>query len=85
MDPIAQLGWGNRRGEVEGPTAQLVRNVFIAADLMHEDAMSQMGGNNNSGDECEVNFDVAAEESCLQSTERSPDAVGTVDADPQGQ
>lgn len=85
MDPIAQLGWGNQRGEVEGPAAQLVRDVFVVADLMHKDVMSQMGGNISSGDECEVSFDVAAEESDLQSTKRSLDAVGTVDADPQGQ
>ena len=68
MDPIAQLGWENRRGEVEGPATQLVRYVFVAANLMHEDAMSQTGGNNINGDECEVSFDAAIEESDLQST-----------------
>ena len=45
MDPIFQLDLGNRCGEVEGVVAQLVKDVFVAANLVHEDVMSQMDGN----------------------------------------
>ena len=40
MDPILQLGWGNRRGVVKGPTTELVADVFVAADMLHLEAMS---------------------------------------------
>lgn len=42
MDPISQLGWRNRRGGVEGPAEQLMRDVLEAADVVHSDAMSDM-------------------------------------------
>lgn len=85
MDPIATLGWGNRSGIVEGPAAQMVRDAFIAADLVHEDVMSQMGGNNSSGDECEVGVDVVGEEYDSQSPEGSNPAVAIVDGDSEGE
>ena len=45
MDPIAQNGWEHRRGHVAEVGADLVRDVFVAADAMHDAAMSEMDGN----------------------------------------
>lgn len=69
---------------MEGPAAHLVRDVFLAADLMHEDAMSQMGGNSSRGGHYGESLDVAASDSASQSTECSMDAVPSMDGDPQG-
>lgn len=55
MDPIFQLGWRNRRGGVEGPVDQLMRDIYEAADVVHSDAMSEMvGSRHNDGDECPI-------------------------------
>jgi hypothetical protein len=48
MDPASQLGWRNRRGADEGPSEQLVRDVFQIADELHSDAMSEMVGRRRS-------------------------------------
>ena len=48
MDPISQLGWRNRRGANEGPAEQLLRDVFEAADVVHSNAMSEVGGSRHS-------------------------------------
>ena len=45
MDPIAQLGWVHRRGHAAEVGKHLVRDVFVAADTMHDNAMSEMEGN----------------------------------------
>ena len=74
MDPRSQLGWGNTHVEVEGPAAQLVRDVFVAADAMHDDAMSHMGGNSSIGGDSGGGFDVDSEESCSSSADHAPDA-----------
>lgn len=36
---------------LQGDAAQLVRDVFVATDCLHEDAMSQMGASTNIGDD----------------------------------
>ena len=45
MDPIQQFGWRNRAPETFGVGANLVRDVFVAADEVHSNAMSVMDGN----------------------------------------
>lgn len=45
LDPSAQVGWGHRRGQVTEVGANLVRDLFAAADTMHDHAMSEMDGN----------------------------------------
>jgi len=45
LDPVFQCGWGNRITEGNEVGAQLVRDVFEAADEMHDNAMSEMEGN----------------------------------------
>lgn len=85
MDPISQLGWGHKQVEVEGPAAQLVRDVFVAADAMHDVAMSHMGGNSSIGDECGGALDAAAQSSSSPSTEVNMDAGGLNDGNIQGE
>lgn len=55
MDPIAQLGWRNRRGVGEGPADRLMRDVFDAADVVHEDAMSEMVASRAIEEGCSAN------------------------------
>ena len=57
MDPILQLGGGNRRGVVEGLADELVADVFVAADMLHSKAMSQIGGSSHFGDACAGHMD----------------------------
>ena len=45
LDPLEQIGFGNRRREVTPVGATLLRDVFAAADKIHENAMSGMDGN----------------------------------------
>ena len=50
LDPISQLGLAHRCSVLRGGGAHLVRDVFLAADLLHRDAMSQMDGNTDIQD-----------------------------------
>lgn len=84
MDPIAQLGWGNQGPGVEGPATHIVRDVLAAADVVHEDAMSEYGENNNRGGQYGGSLAVGTNDSASQHTECSPDAECSVDYDPQG-
>lgn len=54
MDPVAQIGWGNHAREGHQVGQQLVRDVFEAADEMHDNAMFEMEGNT----EVEGNYEV---------------------------
>ena len=85
MDPISQLGWGNRGGGVERPTAMLVRDVFIAADALHADAMSQMGGNTEDLDESSENMEASMDEHMRQSRNTSTNEVDNMERDDEGE
>ena len=45
MDPIQQCGWRNPAQATFEVGANLVRDVFVAADEVHSNAMSVMDGN----------------------------------------
>ena len=45
MDPIQQFGWRNPAHATFEVGANLVRDVFVAADEVHSNAMSVMDGN----------------------------------------
>ena len=45
LDPVQQIGWRNRRGQTNEVGERLVRDVFEAADAVHEHAMSEVDGN----------------------------------------
>ena len=78
MDPISQLGWRNRRRVIEGPSEQLLRDVFEAADVVHSDAMSEMVGSRND-DVCPDNV----EATCSRGhTQMSP--TSSVEIDQEG-
>ena len=51
LDPIARIGWVNRCAPTTAVGAQLVRDVFQAADAMHDNAMSEMDGNTTMEEE----------------------------------
>ena len=57
LDPMSKIGWGNRGIVVNGGGAQLVRDVLLAADVMHEEAMSAMDGNEEDDEDIECNGD----------------------------
>lgn len=94
MDPISQLGWRNRRGGVEGPAEQLMRDVMEAADVVHSDAMSERVASRNNDDELhhsrnnddELHFN--AEETSVGSMSRhkvsSMNPTGSVEVDQRG-
>jgi hypothetical protein len=67
MDPISQLGWRNRRGGVEGPAEQLMRDVMEVADVVHSDAMCERAASRNTEEEAQSN---AEEEAQLNAGER---------------
>ena len=83
MDPIAQLGLGNRRVPARGGE-ELVRDVFAAADALHDEAMSEMAGNTQDNDAISGNGHAAAVDVSPMSPEGSVAAGGSGDADMEG-
>ena len=79
MDPILQIGWGNRREEVHEVGATLVRNVFVAADQMHADAMSVMDGNTEEGVASRATGADVGEEGASARTEGSAHCFDTME------
>ena len=59
MDHTTQLGWNTPQNEVSGATARLVRDVFVAGDMVHETALLEMGVDING----EVDSDGRTQES----------------------
>jgi hypothetical protein len=51
MDPASQLGWRNRRGVVEGPAEELMRDLLEAADVVHTNSMSDMAESRNTAND----------------------------------
>lgn len=85
MDPISQLGWGNRCVEFDGAASQLVRDVFVAADRVHEDAMSEVGGFMQTEVEWRGNMEGVADGSHQSGTEGSMYAASSEDGDAEGE
>ena len=85
MDPISQLGWGNRCVEVERGASQLVRDVFVAADMVHEDAMSEVGEFNHTEEEWRGNMEADGDESLQLGTEGSMYAASSEEGDEEGE
>lgn len=85
LDPIAQLGWRNRRAEVNAVGGNLVRDVFVAADEMHENAMSQMEGNTVMEEGSQGSGADVGEAPTLSGMERSMDGDNSVNFDTEGE
>jgi hypothetical protein len=85
LDPIAQLGWRNRWAEVNAVGGDLVRDVFVAADEMHENAMSQMEGNTLMVEGTQGEGADVGEAPILSGMERSMDADNNVNFDTEGE
>ena len=61
MDPAARIGWGNRTAGTGAVGAQVLRDVFVAADELHDHAMSEMAGNSPMEEETHAGGDHAEE------------------------
>lgn len=85
MDPISQLGWGRRRGLVSGPGAELVADVFEAADMVHSEAMSQIGANSHSGDGGAGNMDASTGDNVSHFRERILNMGDSMESHDEGQ
>lgn len=85
LDPAAHLGWGVRHTAPSALGAQVVRDVFAAADELHEAAMSAMDGNAPM-EEDESQGDVPAQEAVrCSSREGSMGEFDNMDADVEGE
>ena len=78
MDPAAQMGWGKRSGHsANAGSSEMVRDVFQAADVVHEEAMEAMDDNNvQQGDESVRNADDVAGETTPMTYEGSVESEG---------
>ena len=85
MDPISQLGWRNRGNGVVGPAAQLVRDVFAAADVVHSDAMSEMHGSGYEEAALHVQMEATVDSSTSRHTKCSTSLAASVEVDQEGQ
>lgn len=47
MDPMTQHGWGTPQNAIGNGTTRLVRDVFVAADRVHEAALLEMAAYSN--------------------------------------
>lgn len=86
LDPISRIGWANTTGRAPEFGAHLVRDVFVAADELHVNAMSSIDGNTAvDGMDCEDAADDAGVESRTGGTEGAADAGDNVDDESEGQ
>jgi hypothetical protein len=77
LDPTAQIGWRGCRAALNSVGANLVRDVFVAADEMHESAMSAVDGNTEVAPFGEEGSDSEGEASATNcSTGRSEEVHG---------
>lgn len=81
LDPLEQIGFGNRRREVTPVGATLLRDVFAAADEIHENAMSGMDGNTLMDEDTrmEVAVDGGGDASMSRCREASGDPVDNME------
>ena len=85
LDPIAQLGWRNRSGGVNAVGADLLRDVFAAADEMHENAMSEVEGNTPMEEEDREERSGAGEASTSHGREGNMESVDSVELGLEGE
>ena len=77
MDPLSLHRWEHMRGEEGGGAAQMVRDVFLAADVVHEDAMSQMDAASQNEEDCDGNMEIVREELTSTTSEGSERSEGS--------
>jgi hypothetical protein len=83
LDPRAQLGWGNRFA-VSGGSEDMVRDVFVAADAVHAEAMSAMDGNASQNDGSTGNGPDVVVDSSPASPSGSVEGEGSAIAEMEG-
>lgn len=85
MDPMAQIGWVHRIAEANAGGADVVRDVFVAADEMHDHAMSEMDGNTQSEEANWGVVDGGAEATSSQHTDGSAEHSDSEEAEMEGE
>lgn len=85
LDAIAQIGWGNRRVAQSSVAAHLVRDVYVAADEMHDQAMSEMEGNTLVEEESPGVGAGAEEDTSSPCTEWSVHPVDSMEQEMEGE
>lgn len=84
MDPTAQIGWSRQSVPAYAGTAEMVRDVFQAADVVHDEAMEVVDGNTLQGDEHVRSGDDAGRHSTSMSPEGSVEPIGGGDGEMVG-
>jgi len=82
---VLQFGWGHRIAEGNEVGAQLVRDVFEAADEMHDNAMSEMEGNTEVEDVPDNALHSAREERPAQHPDRVVDPLDSMEFSEEGE
>ena len=85
MDPLTRLHWGSMVGVDRRGAAQMVRDVLLAADVVHEDAMSEMGGATQGEGERDNNMDLGRDAWTSSSVEGSQSLGATEEGDIEGE
>lgn len=85
LDPVAQIGWANPSGRAPELGANLVRDVFVASDVMHVTAMSSVDANSEmEGVDYEEGGDAAGVDSAPARTEGTTVAEDSMDDESEG-
>lgn len=85
LDPGAQIGWRGCRAALNSVGADLVRDVFVAADEMHENAMSAVDGNTHVSPIREEGADSAGEASATNCSTGRSEEVHAMEVDSPGE
>lgn len=85
LDPISQIAWPSCRAEIHAVGTDLVRDVFAAADEMHDNAMSAVDGSTRTVHETPDGVDGAGEASATHCTEGSSEDVHAMEVDIPGE
>jgi hypothetical protein len=84
MDAASQLGWRSRRGVVEGPAEELMRDIMETADVVHSNSMSNMAGSRNSNNESIPVADDSSGASMPRHIGESRSPSASIEVDQQG-
>lgn len=85
LDPIVQNGWRSCRARLNRAGADLVRDVFAAADEMHDSAMSAVDGNTQVAPHTTDGADSVGEASATNFSRESSEDVHAMEVDMPGE
>ena len=79
-----QIGWGRTSVIADAGSADMVRDVFQAADVVHDEAMEVVEGNTPLGDEDVRRGDETERQQASMSPEGSVEPAGGGDGEMEG-